>query len=117
MLEPPAPRPAAAGHRAIAFTQRGYSPGARFDDVEAYTLDKLVGDVLDVADTLGFDRFDVVGHDFGGGIAWAVAGHHPDRVSTLTVASTPTPRPSPTPTAAPPVPAATTSTSDRATCG
>ena len=85
------PALAAAGHRAVAFTQRGYSPGARFDDVEAYTLDKLVGDVLDVADTLGFDRFDVVGHDFGGGIAWAVAGHHPDRVSTLTVASTPHP--------------------------
>ena len=82
---------AAAGHQAVAFTQRGYSPGARFDDVEAYTLDKLVGDVLEVADTLGFDRFDLVGHDFGGGVAWAVAGHHPDRVSTLTVASTPHP--------------------------
>ncbi len=74
------PALAAAGHRAVAFTQRGYSPGARFDDVEAYTLDKLVGDVLDVADVLGFDRFDLVGHDFGGGVAWAVAGHHPDRV-------------------------------------
>ena len=85
------PALAAAGHRAVVFTQRGYSPGARFDEVEAYTLDKLVGDVLDVADTLGFERFDVVGHDFGGGVAWAVAGHHPDRVSTVTVASTPHP--------------------------
>lgn len=81
----------AAGHHAVAFTQRGYSPGARFDEVEAYTLDKLVGDVIAVADHLGFDRFDVVGHDFGGGVAWAVAGHHPERVSSVTVASTPHP--------------------------
>ena len=44
-----------------------------------------------VADALGFDRFDLVGHDFGGMVAWMVAGHHPDRVRTLTVASTPHP--------------------------
>lgn len=82
---------AAAGHRAVAFTQRGYSPGARFEEVEAYTLDKLVGDVLDVADHIGAATFDVVGHDFGGGVAWALAGQHPDRVSTVAVASTPHP--------------------------
>jgi pimeloyl-ACP methyl ester carboxylesterase len=41
-----------AGYRAVAFTQRGYSPGARIDAVEAYTMDKLAGDVLGVADEL-----------------------------------------------------------------
>src|SRR4051795_9821397 len=50
----------AAGHHAVAFTQRGYSPGARIDDVAAFTMDNLTGDVLGVADELGFDRFDVV---------------------------------------------------------
>ena len=80
-----------AGYRAIAFDQRGYSPGARPDDVRAYKPAALVADVLAVADACGFERFDLVGHDFGGMVAWMVAGHHPERVRTLTVASTPHP--------------------------
>ena len=80
-----------AGYRAVAFDQRGYSPGARPDDVAAYKPGALVADVLQVADACGFDRFDLVGHDFGGMVAWMVAGHHPDRVRTVTVASTPHP--------------------------
>jgi pimeloyl-ACP methyl ester carboxylesterase len=75
----------------VAFDQRGYSPGARPDDVAAYKPAALVSDVLQVADACGVDRFDLVGHDFGGMVAWMVAGHHPDRVRTLTVASTPHP--------------------------
>lgn len=82
---------AAAGHRAVAVDQRGYSPGARPDDVAAYRPEALVADVLAVADAAGMDRFDLVGHDFGGMVAWMVAGHHPDRVRTLAVASTPHP--------------------------
>jgi pimeloyl-ACP methyl ester carboxylesterase len=81
----------AGGYRAVAFDQRGYSPGARPPDVDAYKPAALVDDVLRIADALGCERFDLVGHDFGGMVAWMVAGHHPDRVSTLTVASTPHP--------------------------
>ena len=44
-----------------------------------------------MADSCGFERFDLVGHDFGGMVAWMVAGHHPERVRSLTVASTPHP--------------------------
>jgi pimeloyl-ACP methyl ester carboxylesterase len=80
-----------AGYHAVAITQRGYSPGARIDDVAAYTMDKLTGDVLGVADRLGFDRFDVVGHDFGAGVAWHLAAFHTDRVSTVAIASVPHP--------------------------
>ncbi len=80
-----------AGHRAVAFDQRGYSDGARPGPVDAYALDHLVADVMAVADDLGGHRFDLVGHDWGGAIAWAVAGAHPERVRTLTVASTPHP--------------------------
>ena len=82
---------AAAGHRAVAFDQRGYSPGARPNDVAAYKPPLLVGDVLAVADALGWDRFDLVAHDFGAMAAWMVAGHHPERVRTLTIASSPHP--------------------------
>jgi pimeloyl-ACP methyl ester carboxylesterase len=82
---------AAAGYHAVAFTQRGYSPGARVDDVNAFTLDELAADVLRVADALGFDRFDVVGHDAGAGVAWTLAGYHADRLTTASMVSVPHP--------------------------
>jgi pimeloyl-ACP methyl ester carboxylesterase len=80
-----------AGYRAVAVDQRGYSPGARPDDPAAYAMGHLVDDVLGLVDALDVDQVDLVGHDFGGSVAWTVAGHHPDRVRTLTVASTPHP--------------------------
>jgi pimeloyl-ACP methyl ester carboxylesterase len=78
-----------AGYHAVAFDQRGYSPGARSEDLAEFTIDKLVADVLGIADLLGFDQFDVVGHDMGAGVAWTLAGLHPERVSTLTALSVP----------------------------
>ncbi|WP_436772371.1 alpha/beta fold hydrolase [Yinghuangia sp. YIM S09857] len=87
-----------AGYRAVAFDQRGYSPGARPAEEAAYDRDALVGDVLAVADALGATgpaaggpAFDLVGHDWGGAMAWQVAGLHPDRVRTVSVVSTPHP--------------------------
>jgi pimeloyl-ACP methyl ester carboxylesterase len=80
-----------AGYHAIAFTQRGYSPGARVDDVAEFTMDKLAGDVLGVADALGIERFDVVGHDAGAGVAWTLGAYHADRIATLAIASVPHP--------------------------
>jgi pimeloyl-ACP methyl ester carboxylesterase len=82
---------AAAGYRACAFDQRGYSPRARPVDVEAYRIRELIADVVGVADALGFARFHLVGHDWGGVIAWQVGGRHADRLRTLTVISTPHP--------------------------
>jgi pimeloyl-ACP methyl ester carboxylesterase len=82
---------AAAGYRAVAFDQRGYSPRARPSEVEAYRWPELTADVIGVADALGMDRFHLVGHDWGGAVAWQVAGRHADRVRTLTVVSTPHP--------------------------
>ncbi len=81
-----------AGLRVLAPDQRGYSPRARPAAVSAYALPALVGDVLALADAAGVERFDLLGHDWGGAVAWAVAAAHPDRVRTLTVASTPHPR-------------------------
>lgn len=84
-----APRLAGAGLRVIAFDQRGYSPGARPASVEAYATDLLAGDVIGIADELGIDRFDLVGHDWGSAVAWVVAGRHPERVRTLTAVALP----------------------------
>jgi len=85
------PALAASGYRVVAPDQRGYSPGARPMEVEEYRFDRLVGDVLGLADALGVDRFHLVGHDWGGGVAWQVAGRHPDRLLTVTSVSTPHP--------------------------
>jgi pimeloyl-ACP methyl ester carboxylesterase len=82
---------AAEGRRAVAVDQRGYSPGARPDDPAAYAMAHLVDDVLGIVDALQADQVDLVGHDFGGSVAWTVAGHHPGRIRTLTIASTPHP--------------------------
>jgi pimeloyl-ACP methyl ester carboxylesterase len=79
----------AAGFRAVAFDQRGYSPGARPAGIAAYAMPHLVADVIAVADKLGATRFHLIGHDWGGAVAWAVAGAHADRLKTLTVLSTP----------------------------
>jgi pimeloyl-ACP methyl ester carboxylesterase len=82
----------AAGYRAVAPDQRGYSPGARPSPVEAYDPERLVEDTIGFADALGADRVHLVGHDFGGLVAWHTAARHADRLHTLTVASTPHPR-------------------------
>ena len=82
---------AAAGYRAVAPDQRGYSPGARPADVGEYRVERLVGDVLGFADALDVERFHLVGHDWGGAVAWQVAGRHPERLRTVTSVSTPHP--------------------------
>jgi pimeloyl-ACP methyl ester carboxylesterase len=77
------------GYRAIAPNLRGYSPGANPPEASAYSMGQLVGDVIGIADALGAERFHLVGHDWGGALAWAVAGAYPSRLFSLTVLSTP----------------------------
>lgn len=84
------PALAAAGYRGVAPDQRGYSPGARPSGVEAYSTDVLVGDVVRFAEWCG-GRVDLVGHDWGGQLAWLTAAHHPEVVRSLTVLSRPHP--------------------------
>jgi pimeloyl-ACP methyl ester carboxylesterase len=85
------PALASAGFRAIAPDQRGYSPGVRPLDITAYAADRLVQDVIDIADVSGSDSFHVVGHDWGGQLAWLLAAHHPEHVRSLTSLSRPHP--------------------------
>lgn len=83
---------AAAGYRAVAFDQRGYSPDARPPEVSDYHHRQLAGDVLGVADALGVERFHLVGHDWGALVAWSTADLAPERVRTLSILSVPHPR-------------------------
>ena len=79
----------AVGLRALAFDERGYSPGARPLAVEDYDLVHLTSDVLAFADEAGASKFHLVGHDWGGFLAWKLAAEHAERVASLCVLSTP----------------------------
>lgn len=81
----------AAGFRACAPDQRGYSAGARPAEVDAYRIENLVADALAIADELDSGRFHLVGHDWGGQLSWIIAAQHPQRVRTLSVLSRPHP--------------------------
>jgi pimeloyl-ACP methyl ester carboxylesterase len=85
------PALARADYRAVAPNLRGVSPGARPAERAAYAADSLVADVLAIADALGARRFHLVGHDWGGALAWQVAARHPGRLRSLSVVSTPHP--------------------------
>ena len=80
---------AAEGYRAVAFDLRGYSPEARPSGAEKYTIDKLVDDVCRVADALGFERFHLVGHDWGAATGWALVMTRPERVLSWSALSIP----------------------------
>jgi len=80
-----------AGFRTLAPDQRGYSPAARPSGRRAYIGDELADDIVAMLDAAGIERAHVVGHDWGGGVAWGLGARHADRLLSLTVLSTPHP--------------------------
>jgi pimeloyl-ACP methyl ester carboxylesterase len=84
-----------AGFRAIAPSQRGYSPGARPDagDAANYHIERLMDDAMAIVAASGYGdrRFHLAGHDWGGSIAWALTDRYPARLASLTVLSRPHP--------------------------
>ncbi len=82
---------AAAGLRVVAPVQRGYNLSGKPEGTSAYALDRLADDVLALADALGHERFAVVGHDWGGVVAWHLAAREPGRVARAAVLNAPHP--------------------------
>lgn len=82
-----------ARYRCIAPDQRGYRGSSKPKGMENYTPDKLIGDVFQLADALGVGPFTIVGHDWGGAIAWGVAimGQLNGRVTRAVVMNAPHP--------------------------
>lgn len=85
------PALAAAGARALAPDLRGYGDSDRPSGVEAYALSELVGDIVGLLDAIGADSAHLVGHDWGGSIAWVLASRAPERVKSLTILNSPHP--------------------------
>ncbi len=83
------PALAARGYRAVAVDLRGY--GDTDKPPRGYDLWTLAGDVSGLIGALGESRAHVVGHDWGGIIAWTLAALHPRRVRSVTAVAAPHP--------------------------
>jgi len=79
--------------RCIAPDQRGYRGSSKPKGVENYTPDKLIGDIFLLAAALDVGKFTIVGHDWGGAIAWGVAliGQGMGRVERAVILNAPHP--------------------------
>ncbi len=79
-------------YRCIAPDQRGYRGSSKPQDVASYTPDKLIADVFQMVDALSIGDFTIVGHDWGGAIAWGVAlAGQGNRVTRAVIANAPHP--------------------------
>lgn len=81
----------ARDHFVVAPDQRGYARSDKPADVAAYAPEHPVADLIALADHLGIGRFTLVGHDWGGAIAWMAALRHADRIQRLIIANAPHP--------------------------
>lgn len=79
-------------YQVVAIDQRGYNESDKPEGVENYAAPKLVGDVLAVIRHFGRDKATVVGHDWGGLVAWSTAMAHPEKVERLIILNLPHPR-------------------------
>jgi epoxide hydrolase 4 len=78
-----------AGFRVVVPDQRGYNLSDKPEHVSAYRRDVLGRDILAIIDAFGRERAHVVGHDWGGGVAWWLGEHAPQRLDKLAVLNCP----------------------------
>ena len=83
---------AAKGFRVVAPDLRGYNLSSRPDGVEAYTADVLADDIVGLVRERGAESALVVGHDWGGTVAWTMAMNHPEVVDRLAILNAAHPR-------------------------
>jgi pimeloyl-ACP methyl ester carboxylesterase len=80
---------AQAGFRVAAPDQRGYNLSEKPIDLSAYRVDRLAGDVVGLMQALGHEKAIIVGHDWGGIVAWTMAVLYPQRVARLVALNAP----------------------------
>jgi pimeloyl-ACP methyl ester carboxylesterase len=78
-------------HKAVAVDLRGYNLSAKPERVEDYRMPLLVADIRALVEHLGYKRVTLVGHDWGGVVAWSTAMAHPDVVEKLVIINAPHP--------------------------
>ncbi len=77
--------------RIVAPDQRGFGASDRPEGVENYRTERIVEDLIALADSLALGRFTLVGHDWGGAVAWLAALRRPDRIARLVIVNAPHP--------------------------
>jgi pimeloyl-ACP methyl ester carboxylesterase len=82
---------AEAGCRVLVPNQRGYDTSDKPSGVAAYGLDTLAADAIALQSLVGGRRLHLVGHDWGGLVAWWTALRYPDRIASLTILNAPHP--------------------------
>lgn len=81
----------AKDHKVVAIDLRGYNDSDKPEETSAYRMSELLEDVAGVIRGLGYERCILVGHDWGGAIAWQFADAHPEMVERLIVMNLPHP--------------------------
>ena len=81
-----------AGFKVVAIDQRGFNRSDKPEGVDNYKVEKLVGDVVAVVKHFGRDKAVIVGHDWGGMVAWSLAMQQPDLVERLIILNLSHPR-------------------------
>jgi pimeloyl-ACP methyl ester carboxylesterase len=72
-----------AGYHVIVPNQRGYGNSSRPDELTAYDIEHLTGDLVALLDHYGYQDATFVGHDWGAAVVWGLALLHPDRVNKV----------------------------------
>ncbi len=78
-------------HKAVAVDMRGYNLSSKPAEVDQYKVGVVIEDIRALAEKLGYKKFILVGHDWGGGIAWSFAIAHPGYVEKLVIINAPHP--------------------------
>ena len=78
-------------HLAVAPDMRGYNLSSKPTDVTDYAVPHLVDDLRALARSLGHEKFILVAHDWGGGVAWSLGIHHPECLEKLVIINAPHP--------------------------
>jgi pimeloyl-ACP methyl ester carboxylesterase len=76
------------GYRVWCPDQRGYNLSDKPKGIDAYRIDTLGRDIIGLMDAAGQEQVCLVGHDWGGGVAWALALNHPERLKKLAIMNT-----------------------------
>lgn len=84
--------PLSENYRVVALDMRGYNLSDKPVGVQNYTMDKLMADVAAVIHNEGRSEAIIVGHDWGGAVAWSFALNHPEMTEKLIVLNLPHPR-------------------------
>ena len=78
-------------HLAVAPDMRGYNLSDKPSNIGNYHVKDLIADMRALAEYLGFEKFTMVGHDWGGGVAWSTAIRHPELLDKLIIINSPHP--------------------------